>query len=696
MGYFLFLILASLTVINGFEFGVPTVSETLKHLNTIEKIDFKKLISAIPHIFKEQLSNMPLSSQCLAGFQDAMNNFLGDNSIFMLIKNTGKNINELGDYKTCKKDGARFYIFAYQIVRVGLCVPRNCQYDDMVFLRKLIVDTINKMFPDINLKETDLTISDVETLNDKHPTNETYIFIAILGGILLVSIICAFIDNSIPADKWNSSSRKALESFNIYKNALSLFFSENRVDKNLDILNGVKILSMGWIMFGHMLMQMMMVPIYNILELENLFLDKRSYALYTGASLAVDVFFCLMGFLGILVTTEQLKNPKQNKILAIILIYIHRYIRMLPVYAISILVPMYILPYLGNGPLFFEADQIQGECKTKWYWNLLYVNNLGYDENYNCLGWSWYIANDFQMYLLVPILVCLYSYKQLYAYMSVAVLMLGSIGAQLLTFIHYDISANIAESAGATHFMSKYYTKPWCRINPFLIGILAAWLYISYKKYQKSPPSEENPISFTDRIVMKINDNILNAKWLRYMMYFIGFSLMFYFVYGYFDFYKKGSDKSKPEQYTFLIASRPLFVFGLLLIVYPGCLGKCRVLREILSHEVFNVLSKTVFAGYMFNMEVTAFYWASKEDGFYVYHLSMWTTAIELVTVTFALGTIITLIYEYPIIGLSKEFLRPKREAIAQKLKPEMKKDESETKGILMSENENKGKKETE
>eukprot|EP01022_Parablepharisma_sp_SALTPOND_P004886 TRINITY_DN1211_c0_g2_i1.p1 TRINITY_DN1211_c0_g2~~TRINITY_DN1211_c0_g2_i1.p1 ORF type:complete len:734 (-),score=46.33 TRINITY_DN1211_c0_g2_i1:2570-4501(-) len=618
----------------------------------------------LPHAFMEYAAMAnDGDTECLNDLSKALNGFLQERSIFHHIMNTGKNINELGDYHSCLKEYGRYFVINFQLIKIGICVPQGCKIHDIEKMRKIIVHLINQFSPDMEVKEEDIKIIDVAEENNAKPTKGTYIVVGVICVLLVGSIAAAFIDSKIGKDKWNTRSRKVLESFNILKNSITLFYSENRVDKNLDILNGVKILSMGWIMFGHLLMLLTMVPILNIIELPDFFLKRRSFSLYTSASLAVDVFFCLTGFLGILVGTEQLRHQKNNRFLAVLLIYVHRYIRMLPVYVFAILVPLYILPYLGDGANYYVVKMVKGNCEKDWIYNLLYVNNFLYEHN--CIGWTWYIANDFQMYLLVPPLILLHQYKEILAYLAVAFLMCGSIAVQLVTFIYYDLTADLAQSQGGNEFMFRYYQRPYCRINPFLIGIFLAWMYISYKQAQKRAAGSEGEASMRSKtIIERINDAIIGNSIIRYTMYLAGLVITTLCVYTFFDFYKEGTSKSKVEHYIFLLFSRPGFIVGLMLAVYPGCLGKAWVLRSILSHEVFNVLSKVVFAAYMFNMEVIGFYWGIKEDGLYFEVYKMWMCAIDIFILSFVVAILGTLIFEFPIIGLSKEFLRPKRAAI--------------------------------
>jgi len=49
---------------------------------------------------------------------------------------------------------------------------------------------------------------------------------------------------------------------------------------------------------------------------------------------------------------------------------------------------------LGEGPLWISngvIDQLGGLCKSDWWSNFLFVNNL---TNQGCMSWLWYLAND--------------------------------------------------------------------------------------------------------------------------------------------------------------------------------------------------------------------------------------------------------------------------------------------------------------
>lgn len=51
------------------------------------------------------------------------------------------------------------------------------------------------------------------------------------------------------------------------------------------------------------------------------------------------------------------------------------------------------MPYLGGGPVWNYYDNVIDSCRTYWWTNLVYVNNI-YPTNYDdkCLNWTWFVA----------------------------------------------------------------------------------------------------------------------------------------------------------------------------------------------------------------------------------------------------------------------------------------------------------------
>ena len=89
--------------------------------------------------------------------------------------------------------------------------------------------------------------------------------------------------------------------------------------------------------------------------------------------------------------------------------YIHRYIRLAPLYAIVFLFVSYILPCIGTGPDWFYVKKMSES--TRWS-QLLYIsdyysvaNDTSHFSPQMGMPESWYLASDMQMFWLSPLLI---------------------------------------------------------------------------------------------------------------------------------------------------------------------------------------------------------------------------------------------------------------------------------------------------
>ena len=59
----------------------------------------------------------------------------------------------------------------------------------------------------------------------------------------------------------------------------------------------------------------------------------------------------------------------------------------------------------GEGPMFFMYEQTTN-CSKLWFWHLTFLNNIvPWGEKDTCMPWTWYIANEMQFYLTIPLFV---------------------------------------------------------------------------------------------------------------------------------------------------------------------------------------------------------------------------------------------------------------------------------------------------
>jgi len=117
---------------------------------------------------------------------------------------------------------------------------------------------------DINITQEMIKFSNSSQINEnsrKITIGRIFTFI-LFGVLLLLAILGSYYDG-----KKTQGLATVLSWFSIRKNACEILYSENSVDKNLDILNGVRVLSIGWVVLGHSLFMHSMAPSLNIFDL---------------------------------------------------------------------------------------------------------------------------------------------------------------------------------------------------------------------------------------------------------------------------------------------------------------------------------------------------------------------------------------------------------------------------------------------
>ncbi|XP_052225024.1 nose resistant to fluoxetine protein 6-like [Dreissena polymorpha] len=97
-----------------------------------------------------------------------------------------------------------------------------------------------------------------------------------------------------------------------------------------------------------------------------------------------------------------------------------------------------------------------------------------------CMGWSWYLANDMQFYIISPLILILFYSRLGGVILSVAFVLGNFISAGVLTNVHnFSVSIMQRNKDEKGDSIELIYIKPWTRIGPYIVGLLTG--YILYK-----------------------------------------------------------------------------------------------------------------------------------------------------------------------------------------------------------------------
>ena len=169
--------------------------------------------------------------------------------------------------------------------------------------------------------------------------------------------------------------------------------------------------------------------------------------------------------------------------------YLRRYLRLIPIIGFVLLYVVYILPLQGNGPLWelgLGRLEVQ-ECRTSFWSNLLLINNLTPDQlattsnsGLGCLSWTWVIATDAQLFLLVPLFANVYwrfvdhFHIVMFFFIVATVSTIATLSAKYKLSVCEPVFSGFEAPAS---MLTLIYNKPWTRGIPFYCGVWLAGFY---------------------------------------------------------------------------------------------------------------------------------------------------------------------------------------------------------------------------
>jgi peptidoglycan/LPS O-acetylase OafA/YrhL len=610
-----------------------------------------------------------------------------------MLMATGKSINDLGDYDMCKTtEGLRYTVISgllggFQWEHLGVCVPEECQKSDM----QIVADALQQVAGGL------ITVTRVD-IQDSFSVSVTpwralgFVFFSIIGLITIMGAVVEFtplFNKAIPQAQMKEDVAmnktiigKALISFSPHRNLKKLFYSPFNANDNLRVFNGVRLLSMLYVVLGHAYLNVLITATANSSYL-NEFLHPLWFQVVPGGFFAVDVFFYLSAFLGAYLMITKFNG---KKCINFGMIYFHRFYRLAPNVLILLLMAMTFYEYLGSGPVWAIYSQTWiSDCPKYWWAFVTFVNSV-YPKQAACVGWLWYLSNDFIFYLTLPFQVVAYINKRIFGY-ALAILILI---ANLIIVIALTLQHNLGNSVLSDPTFGDYiYYKPWSRIGAFQIGVIMAMMYYEYVKGNK-PEGDRSKIGY------KFYNVINLSRVVRYACYTTGLGFILFCVFAVTPenrVFGKTDENGVPIRYygqafnAFYNATcRPLYVFGLALILAGPLTGKGSFLQVFLGSRFYAPWAKISFYAYLIHLFVFTFYYGQMRSSTYLSHISVMWVYVGVIFLTLTLAVFFSVLLEAPWMQLEKLVLFPPKKKVAPENLGEVNINYSELKSTLKSE----------
>lgn len=317
--------------------------------------------------------------------------------------------------------------------------------------------------------------------------------------------------------------------------------------------------------------------------------------------------------------------------------YFHRFWRLTPPYMLVMMVYVPLFPYFSEGPIWPQKGVEKNFCEDSWWTNLLYVNNFVKVDS-GCFGWAWYLANDMQFYVISPLLFVPLFYSEI---AGVILCLVTLIGVFITTGIISTVNKLPPSLVGggdhntdASRYMLDYYIKPYCRMGPYIIGILTG--YILYKTNCK----------------VRLNKFVNLAGWA------VATGLACAVLYGLYDPINGRNPLSVEVSALYNTTHRTVWGACLCWVIFSCVTGNGGFVNTILSWKAIVPLSRLTYCAYLVHPIIMYTYYNSVRQPLYLTDFTMIILFLGFLVISYGVAFVVSLTFESPMMGLEKAIFR--------------------------------------
>ncbi|CAG5133433.1 unnamed protein product [Candidula unifasciata] len=533
-------------------------------------------------------------------------------------------------------------LMALSRVQIGTCLPDTCTQEDITQLFQERLEAMN-LSSFLAAQSTDCLSEEREITTF---TKIALLIVVVIGTLVIsgtaVDLAAQFCkpgstnltpEGQVKEPEQEIKSRttgvwvNVLLSFSAYTNGKRLL-STSQAPGSITVIQGMRFLTMAWIIIGHAYFMLIYGRASNILQANASVIRYRIFDTITNMPLGVDSFFAISGFL---VSYLNLKKVIESGWkFSWRRYFIHRYWRLTPTYMVAFVSIVGLQRFFVSGP---TAPTVQPTdkvaCEKYWWTFLLYVNNLRkFEPDYMCFPQSWSLAADYQFYLLSPLMLLPFYYHRNY---GIASCLLFILAQWILTgSLAYYFNATIGTIGQPMEYFHYIYFPFYTRIAPFSLGILTGYIM-----------SANNGRVTMDRCVVMIGW-ILTA------------------VAGLFVVFGFHGDLSGEYRSSLLVASvynatfRTVWGACICWIIVACTSGYGGPIHAFLSWSPFTVLGRLTYTGYLIHMSVLAVILENLEQPLYLNIFAVVVYGTAGVVFTCALSAILVVCVEMPTLNLER------------------------------------------
>ncbi|XP_054157260.1 nose resistant to fluoxetine protein 6-like [Oppia nitens] len=510
-------------------------------------------------------------------------------------------------------------ILYWLALRVGICTPNKCTLSDIKLLTKRESSLMG-----LNVRKIRCEIKTEIKFNSTQLVALFTIFTFILCST--IASICGFLH--IYYNKtW-------------FRNFVKIFSLKINFDKlitvktsqELSCIHGIRFFTLIWIIYGHTVLWNDFNLFGRTLNIKQHLTNPILQPIFNAGN-SVDTFFLISGILTSYIT-YKLTNGDSTKFNGFAY-FITRYLRLTPQMAIFMLIS-FLIPLIGSGPIWHEfIDPVMDKCYNNFWQNFIFLQNIIDVENM-CLLHTWYLAVDMQMHWMsfIIIVVMLRSVR-LGLWLSILAIIGFYTSTAIVTFIN-DFPP-VYTNTGRTEFYVNVFTNVlYFRPTPHGISFFVGFVLGYY--------------IYTNRFV-KLSKMSSFIAWIAVI---IGFEITLSDT----IFYNYGQPFNKYISAVVFPSSRLLYAVCLAATIWLCITGNGGFINKFLSCKILVPFARLTYCTFLVHAwSIYAFIGTRR----YLIDTTMYSTLtifLQHICVSYTLGLVFSLLFEYPVINLLNIWLK--------------------------------------
>ncbi|XP_050094015.1 nose resistant to fluoxetine protein 6-like [Anopheles aquasalis] len=419
---------------------------------------------------------------------------------------------------------------------------------------------------------------------------------------------------------------------------------------DLRFFHAVRFLIMYLVIAGHSMLFNCILPLLNPEYVEMHYRRFVTMLILNGVTV-VQTFFTISGFLLVIQFTGAFTGQRRpfgcREMVQCIL---YRFLRLTPVYGFMMLLDATWLIRLQDGPIWTRlAETERTFCRSNWWANVLYVNNyLTVSEP--CLQQSWYLATDFQLFILGLLLLGLtLRYPKARTPLFVLASVASILAPAIVTYVQH-FEGVVMLRPEALKYVLWYdpmyrlmYIPTHTNAGSYLAGLMGGLMYRTLK---------HRGFDATDR----------HYKLFRILCFTtlpVAIAILFsaYLFYAY--------EFEKPALWIALYAGLCRNLWGLLFaILFVGlALGVgVGILRRALCSPIFRPFGKVTYCAFLCHLFIIRVTLGNVRQPVYVSDMRILVSTSSTLVLAYLMGMLMYLLIEAPFSNVQMAFLSPKHE----------------------------------